>query len=64
MGRNQEPEENRIDRFILRCQIKCPHQIPCAVRSGQMTLNVRVEDLDGWLDEAAAGEVLLVLHKR
>lgn len=41
-----------------------PHQVPGAVRSSQVTLDVRVEDLDCRLDEAAARKMLLVLNKR
>lgn len=41
-----------------------PHQVPGSVGSGQVTLDVGVEDLDGGLDEAAAGEVLVVLDER
>lgn len=41
-----------------------PHQVTSAVRSSQVTLDVRVEDLDGRLDKAAAGEMLLVLNER
>lgn len=40
-----------------------PHQVTSAVRSSQVTLDVRVEDLDGRLDKAAAGEMLLVLNE-
>lgn len=41
-----------------------PHQVPGAVGSCQVTLDVRVEDLHGRLDEAAAGKVLVVLDER
>lgn len=40
------------------------HQVPGAVGSSQVTLDVRVEDLHGRLDEAAAGEMLVVLDER
>lgn len=40
------------------------HQVPGAVGSCQVTLDVRVEDLHGRLDEAAAGEMLVVLDER
>lgn len=41
-----------------------PHQVTSAIRSSQVTLDVRVEDLDGRLDKAATGEMLLVLNER
>lgn len=41
-----------------------PHQVPGAVRSSQVTLDVWVEDLDCRLDKAAARKMLLVLNKR
>lgn len=40
------------------------HQVPGAVRSSQVTLDVRVKNLDRWLDEAAARKMLLVLDER
>lgn len=40
------------------------YQVPGAVRSSQVTLDVRVEDLDCRLDEAAARKMLLILDER
>lgn len=40
------------------------HQVPCAVWSCQVTLNVGVEDLDRRLDETAPRKMLIVLDKR
>lgn len=39
------------------------HQVPGSVGSSQVTLDVGVEDLDGGLDKAASGEVLVVLDE-
>lgn len=39
-------------------------QVSGAVGSSEVTLDVGVEDLHGWLDETAPGEVLVLLHQR
>lgn len=39
------------------------HQVPGSIGSSQVTLDVRVEDLDGGLDKTASGEVLVVLDE-
>lgn len=40
------------------------YQVAGAVGSSEVTLDVRVEDLDRWLDEAAAGKMLVILDER
>lgn len=40
------------------------HQVSGSVGSSEVTLDVRVEDLDGGLDKTASGEMLVVLDER
>ena len=39
------------------------HQVAGAVRRSQVTLDVGIEDLNSGLDEAAAGEMFIILNQ-
>lgn len=46
------------------CTLTKSHQVPGSIGSSQVTLDVRVEDLDGGLDKTASREMLVVLDER
>lgn len=67
-NRLAHPQQNvmccKVKRWSKCTKWREPHQVPGAVRSSQVTLDVWVEDLDCRLDKAAARKMLLVLNKR
>lgn len=57
---------NMVRKLCLDVKVNkssCSDQVSCAVGSREVTLDVGVEDLHSRLDEAAPGEVLILLDQ-